>query len=135
MLEVSGLESAYGDSQILFGVGFSVGTGEVVTLLGRNGMGKTTTVKSIFGLLKPRAGRIAVDGVDVTGRPPHAVARLGLGLVPEGTSSRPPVRPKARTPGRSIASTASFPASPSGGGTAATSFRAASSRCSRSAAH
>jgi branched-chain amino acid transport system ATP-binding protein len=84
MLEVSGLESAYGDSQILFGVGFSVGPGEVVTLLGRNGMGKTTTIKSIFGLLKPRAGRVVVAGVDVTGRPPHAVARLGLGLVPEG---------------------------------------------------
>ncbi len=57
MLTVEGLESAYGDSRILFGIDLSVAKGEVVTLLGRNGMGKTTTVKSIFGLLKPRAGR------------------------------------------------------------------------------
>ena len=84
MLKVEGLESAYGDSRILFGIDLFVGAGEVVTLLGRNGMGKTTTVKSIFGLLKPRGGRIAIDGEDVTGRPPHIVAKRGLGLVPEG---------------------------------------------------
>ncbi len=84
MLLVEGLQASYGDSQILFGVGLEVGAGEVVTLLGRNGMGKTTTVKSIFGLVRPRAGRVVVDGQDVAGRPPHAVARLGLGLVPEG---------------------------------------------------
>ena len=84
MLKVEALESAYGDSRILFGIDLAVDAGEVVTLLGRNGMGKTTTVKSIFGLLKPRAGRILVDGEDVTGRPPHVVAKRGLGLVPEG---------------------------------------------------
>ncbi|WAP69580.1 ABC transporter ATP-binding protein [Jiella pelagia] len=84
MLKVEALESAYGDSRILFGIDLFVGAGEVVTLLGRNGMGKTTTVKSIFGLLKPRGGRVLIDGEDVTGRPPHVVAKRGLGLVPEG---------------------------------------------------
>ncbi|MCB8835899.1 ABC transporter ATP-binding protein [Aurantimonas sp. VKM B-3413] len=84
MLDVEGLESAYGDSRILFGIDLAVAAGEVVTLLGRNGMGKTTTVKSIFGLLKPRGGRVRIDGEDVTGRPPHVVAKRGLGLVPEG---------------------------------------------------
>ena len=84
MLVVEGLETAYGDSQILFGVDFTLGAGEVATLLGRNGMGKTTTIKSVFGLVKPRAGRIVVDGENMTGRPPHRIARKGLGLVPEG---------------------------------------------------
>lgn len=84
MLVVEGLESAYGRSRVLFGIDLSVAAGEVVTLLGRNGMGKTTTIKSIFGLLAPTAGRVSIDGVDVTGRPPHVIARHGLGLVPEG---------------------------------------------------
>jgi branched-chain amino acid transport system ATP-binding protein len=84
MLSVEGLEAAYRDSKVLFGVDFSVAAGEVVALLGRNGMGKTTTVRSVFGLLKPLAGRILLDGVDMTGRPPHAIAQRGLGLVPEG---------------------------------------------------
>ena len=84
MLRVEGLESAYGRSRVLFGIDLSVAAGEVVTLLGRNGMGKTTTIKSIFGLLTPSAGRVSIDGVDVTGRPPHVIARHGLGLVPEG---------------------------------------------------
>src|SRR5690606_1259654 len=84
MLKVEALQSAYGESRILFGIDLAVNAGEVVTLLGRNGMGKTTTIKSIFGLLKPTAGRILIDGDDVTGRPPHVVAQRGLGLVPEG---------------------------------------------------
>ena len=84
MLNVEGLEAAYGESRILFGVDLSVADGEVVTLLGRNGMGKTTTIKSIFGMLKPRAGRVTVDGQDLTGAEPHRVALAGLGLVPEG---------------------------------------------------
>ncbi len=84
MLVVEGLEAGYGQSRILFGIDLTVGAGEVVTLLGRNGMGKTTTVKSIFGLIKPRGGRITIDGDDVTGKEPHVVARHGLGLVPEG---------------------------------------------------
>jgi branched-chain amino acid transport system ATP-binding protein len=84
MLTVEGLDNAYGASRILFGVSFHVGAGEAVTLLGRNGMGKTTTIKSIFGLLPPKGGRIVVDGRDLTGAAPHRIARAGLGLVPEG---------------------------------------------------
>ncbi len=84
MLNIEKLESGYGDSQVLFDIGFSVGGGEVVALLGRNGMGKTTTVRSIMGLLRPRAGRITFDGVEIAGRPSYEVAQAGLGLVPEG---------------------------------------------------
>ena len=84
MLVVEGLHSAYGPSRILFGIDLAVAAGEVVTLLGRNGMGKTTAVRSIFGLLKPSAGRVVIDGVDRAGHAPHAIARCGLGLVPEG---------------------------------------------------
>jgi branched-chain amino acid transport system ATP-binding protein len=78
------LEAAYGDSQVLFGVSFAIAAGEVVTLLGRNGMGKTTTVNSIMGLVHPRAGRVVIEGRDVAGQPPHKIAKCGLGLVPEG---------------------------------------------------
>ncbi len=84
MLQVEGLEAAYGESRILFGIDLHVAQGEVVTLLGRNGMGKTTTIKSIFGMLKPRAGRVRIDGHDLTGADPHRIALAGLGLVPEG---------------------------------------------------
>lgn len=84
MLGVEGLEAAYGDSQVLFGVSFAIEAGEVVTLLGRNGMGKTTTVNAIMGLVRPRAGRVVIQGRDVAGQPPHRIAKCGLGLVPEG---------------------------------------------------
>ncbi len=84
MLLVEDLQAAYGDSKVLFGMSLEVQRGQVVTLLGRNGMGKTTTVRTIFGLLKPRGGRVSIDGVDVTGAAPHRIARLGVGLVPEG---------------------------------------------------
>jgi branched-chain amino acid transport system ATP-binding protein len=84
MLEVRGLEAAYGDSQVLFGINLDVGLGEVATLIGRNGMGKTTTVRTILGILRPRAGRIMFDGVGIQGRPSYRVAQAGVGLVPEG---------------------------------------------------
>src|SRR5215218_3331763 len=84
MLTVSHLQSAYGDSQVLFDVSFTVGSGEVVTLLGRNGMGKTTTVSSIMGLVRPRGGEVAFDGRRVDGLPPYCIAQCGIGLVPEG---------------------------------------------------
>lgn len=84
MLRVKELQNAYGKSQVLFDVSFEVAEGQVVTLLGRNGMGKSTTVHSIFGLLPARAGRIEVMGTDVTRSRPHAIAKAGLGLVPEG---------------------------------------------------
>ncbi|MFY9734769.1 MAG: ABC transporter ATP-binding protein [Rhodoplanes sp.] len=84
LLDVRDIASSYGLSQVLFGVSFSVGDGEVVTLMGRNGMGKTTTVRSLMGLLHPHAGEIRFRGERVDGLPPHRIARLGLGLVPEG---------------------------------------------------
>ena len=84
MLEVRALEAAYGTSQVLFGVDFAVRAGEVVTLLGRNGMGKTTTVRAIMGILPPRAGAVHLDGHALTGLPAYRVAQRGLGLVPEG---------------------------------------------------
>jgi branched-chain amino acid transport system ATP-binding protein len=84
MLAVEALEAAYGVSQVLFGVSFRVEAGEVVTLLGRNGMGKTTTVRSIMGILPPRAGRIEFEGKALQGLPSYRVARAGIGLVPEG---------------------------------------------------
>ncbi len=84
MLSVRGLEAAYGAAQVLFDVTFEVGAGEVVTLLGRNGMGKTTTVRAVMGLLRPRGGEVAFAGVPIAGAPPYRVAQAGLGLVPEG---------------------------------------------------
>ena len=84
MLRVSDIETFYGRSQVLFGVSFEVGPGEVVTLMGRNGMGKTTTVRSIMGLTPPRSGRIRFEGAEIQNRPSHEVASAGLALVPEG---------------------------------------------------
>jgi branched-chain amino acid transport system ATP-binding protein len=84
MLSVAQLESAYGAAQVLFGVSFEVGAGEVVTLIGRNGMGKTTTVNSIMGLVRPKAGSVTFEGRALQGRPPYRIAQCGLGLVPEG---------------------------------------------------
>ncbi len=84
MLEVSDLEGGYGLGQVLFGVDLAVGEGEILALLGRNGMGKTTTVRMIFGLLAPTAGDIRLRGRSLVGMKPHRIARRGLGLVPEG---------------------------------------------------
>jgi len=84
MLEILGLETSYGDSQVLFGMDISIGAGEVVTLLGRNGMGKTTTVHTILGILRPQSGRIMFEGVGIQGLPSYKVAQAGIGLVPEG---------------------------------------------------
>ena len=84
MLTVDSIETAYGVSQVLFGVSFTIGRGQVVTLLGRNGMGKTTTVSSIMGIARPKAGTIRFEGRAIHGLPPYRVAQAGLGLVPEG---------------------------------------------------
>ncbi len=84
MLEVRAVEASYGASQVLFGMDLTVGAGEVATLLGRNGMGKTTTVRAIMGMLQPHGGRIMFDGVGIHGLPSHKVAQAGIGLVPEG---------------------------------------------------
>ncbi|HEY5280063.1 MAG TPA: ABC transporter ATP-binding protein [Pseudolabrys sp.] len=83
LLEVNGLNSYYGDSHILFDVNLKVEQHEVVALLGRNGAGKSTTLKSLMGVLTPRSGAIMLDGKDIAGRPAHAIAQAGMQLVPE----------------------------------------------------
>jgi branched-chain amino acid transport system ATP-binding protein len=83
MLELDDVHAYYGDSHVLHGVSLRVGKGEVVSLLGRNGAGKTTTVLTIMGYLAPRPGRVAYEGRDLRGVPPHALARRGFGFVPQ----------------------------------------------------
>ena len=84
MLRVEKLETAYGLSQVLFGVSLAVQPGEVATLLGRNGMGKTTTVLSIMGIVAPRTGSVVLEGRELRGLPSYLIAQAGIGLVPEG---------------------------------------------------
>jgi len=84
LLSVTGLQAAYGAAPALFGVDLDLSPGEVVTLLGRNGMGKTTTVRTIMGLVAATAGRVTFRGQDVTNAKPFEIGRLGIGLVPEG---------------------------------------------------
>jgi branched-chain amino acid transport system ATP-binding protein len=84
MLSVAHLQASYGAAQVLFDISFEIGAGEVVTLLGRNGMGKTTTVKSIMGLVRPQGGSIRFDDLALENLPPYRVAQAGIGLVPEG---------------------------------------------------
>ena len=83
LLRISGIEVCYGDAQALFGVDLSIAEGEFVTLLGRNGMGKTTTVRTATGILHARSGSVHFAGQDVSLWPSYKIARLGLGLVPE----------------------------------------------------
>jgi branched-chain amino acid transport system ATP-binding protein len=84
LLELSEVETRYGLSQVLFGVSLAVGRGEVITLMGRNGMGKTTTVRSIMGLTRAKAGSVRFDGREIRGLASFRIAQLGIGLVPEG---------------------------------------------------
>ena len=84
MLRVANLQTAYGRSQVLFQIDFEVKAAEVVTLLGRNGMGKTTTVKSIMGICRPKGGEVRIDDTAIQGWPSYRIAQAGLGLVPEG---------------------------------------------------
>ena len=84
MLTLEAVVAGYGESQVLNGISFGVGAAQVVTLLGRNGMGKTTTVRAIMGLIRPSAGHVRFDGQDITGDPPYRIAQRGIGLVPEG---------------------------------------------------
>ena len=84
LIDARGLNTYYGASHILRGIDFAVGRGETVGLMGRNGMGKSTLLKSLMGLVKPRSGTVTVMGRDMTGRPPYEVARLGVAYVPEG---------------------------------------------------
>jgi len=84
LLDVKGLHAGYGAAKVLFGIDFSVGEGEVVTLLGRNGMGRSTTIKCLFGLLRASGGSIEFAGRRIENRPSFTIAQRGLGLVPEG---------------------------------------------------
>src|SRR5438477_12114044 len=84
LLEVEGIETCYGLSQVLFGLSLNIRSGEMVALMGRNGMGKTTTIRSIMGLTPARAGVVRFAGADVRGLPSYKIAQLGIGLVPEG---------------------------------------------------
>jgi branched-chain amino acid transport system ATP-binding protein len=84
MLEVRGLAAGYGPAQVLFDVNLALDAGETVTLLGRNGMGKTTTINTIMGLVPARAGQATFQGRPLLGLPSYAVAQAGIGLVPEG---------------------------------------------------
>jgi branched-chain amino acid transport system ATP-binding protein len=84
LLDVTKIEAFYGASQALFGVDLAVAEGEAVALMGRNGMGKTTTIRAICNLNPPRAGAVKIGGTDTRGKRPHHVAKLGIGLVPEG---------------------------------------------------
>ncbi len=83
MLEVEGLDACYGTSQALFGMSLTVHAGETLALLGRNGAGKSTTMKAVAGIVPARAGSIRLRGTEIRGRPPHAIARAGIGFVPE----------------------------------------------------
>lgn len=82
-LEVDGIHTSYGLSQVLFGVSFSVEPGQIVAMIGRNGVGKTTTMRSIIGLTPPKQGKVLFEGQDITGWPAHRVSNLGIGFVPE----------------------------------------------------
>jgi branched-chain amino acid transport system ATP-binding protein len=84
MLELSGIDAFYGQSQALFGMSLSVQAGQVVSLMGRNGMGKTTTIRTIMGLIQPRAGNLTFRDTNLVGLASYRIAQLGLGLVPEG---------------------------------------------------
>jgi branched-chain amino acid transport system ATP-binding protein len=84
LLEMRNIEAGYGPAQVLFGLSLTIGEGEVVTLIGRNGMGKTTTVRTLMGLVRAKAGEITLGGERIEKLPSHAIARLGVGLVPEG---------------------------------------------------
>jgi branched-chain amino acid transport system ATP-binding protein len=84
LLELRDVETSYGLSRVLFGLSLNIGRGEMVSLLGRNGMGKTTTVRSIMGLTPPAAGSIRFDGDEIRGLPAYRIAKHGIGLVPEG---------------------------------------------------
>ena len=84
MIDARGLQTYYGASHILRGIDFSVARGETIGLMGRNGMGKSTLLKSIMGLVKPRGGSVQIAGKPMTGCAPYEIARLGLAYVPEG---------------------------------------------------
>jgi branched-chain amino acid transport system ATP-binding protein len=108
LLAVEAIETRYGLSQVLFGISLAIAPGEMVTLMGRNGMGKTTTVRSIMGLTPAMAGTISFAGTEIRGLPAYRVAQLGIGLVPEGRQ----IFPNLSTRENLVATAANFGASP-----------------------
>ncbi len=84
LVSIKSLHAGYGSTKVLFGVDLDITAGQVSTFMGRNGMGKTTTVRCLMGLLKPFSGQITISGSDLTGMPPYRIAKAGVGLVPEG---------------------------------------------------
>jgi branched-chain amino acid transport system ATP-binding protein len=140
LLEVSGLHSYYGDSHILFDVSLRVERNEVVALLGRNGAGKSTMVKSLMGVVRPRAGSVRLDGLEIAGMKSHAIARAGVQLVHEERRIFGSLTVEEnlvlagltrRSAGRWHASTTSSRAYTSAARAAAPISRAGNSRCSR----
>ena len=140
LLELSGVEAWYGRAKILHGVGFSVGSGEVVALMGRNGAGKSTTMKTVMGLVPEPQGSIRFEAKEIAGREPFQIARLGIGYVPEDrrvfselsviTSKSAASRPAmARRTGRRSVSSTSSPISAACAIGRAAPCQAASSRC------
>ena len=87
LLEASGIVSGYGEIEILHGVSLAVGVGEVVAIIGPNGCGKSTLMKTIFGLLKPTKGTVTFSDTDITGMPPHEIVRRGLSYVPQADNT------------------------------------------------
>ena len=146
LLEVRGLHGGYVGAPVLFDVNLQVGAAEIVGLVGRNGMGKTTLVRTIVGLLRPSSGELHFGGRSLAGLPAHRVARLGIAVVPEGRQVFPNLsveehlsafqrpRRRARRPGLWSGCLPSSRGWPSDAGTSATGCQAASSRCSPSAA-
>ena len=143
LLEVEGLNSYYGDSHILFDVSLKVERSEVVALLGRNGAGKSTTLKSLMGVVTPRTGKVMLDGKNVAGQKSHTIAQAGMQLVHEERRIFGSLNVEenlvlagltAPAAGRSTASTRCSRASRSAAPAAAPTCRAASSRCWRSPA-
>src|SRR3954465_10643236 len=145
LLEVNGIETCYGLSQVLFGLSLSIHAGEMVALMGRNGMGKTTTIRSIMGITPARAGAIRFGGQEVRGLPSYKIAKLGIGLVPEGRQIFPNLtarenlvatasnRRNVANPWTSRRCAHCFLALPSASRAWRASFPAASNRCWRSA--
>jgi len=143
LLEIENIETRYGRSQVLFGISLTIAAGEVVSLMGRNGMGKTTTVRSIIGLTPAITGAIRFNGTDIRRLPPYRVAQHGIGLVPEGRQIFPNLTTRENllatasnrcypSRGRSRKSRPCSPRSPSGPPPWGGSCREASSRCWRS---
>jgi branched-chain amino acid transport system ATP-binding protein len=108
-LDVDGLTAFYGTSQVLFGLSFAAEAGECVTLLGRNGMGKTTTVRSVIGMLRSRRGGVRFDGHEIAGWPSYRIAQAGIGLVPEMRQIFPTLSVR-----ENLVATARAPRGPSG---------------------